>query len=72
MGEDAQEDYDRTLGELRKNPEDIIIEIARQEKATIISDYAKRWALIYAAVDLRHPSSLPLLRNIVLTPIPPE
>ena len=72
MGEDAQDDYDRTLAELRKNPEDIIIEIARQEKATIISDYPKRWALIYAAADLRHPSSLPLLRNIVLTPIPPE
>ena len=72
VGEDAQENYDSSLEELRKNPEDVIVEIARQEKATIISDFPKRWALIYAAADLHHASSLPLLRNIVLTPIPPE
>ncbi|MGH9927187.1 MAG: HEAT repeat domain-containing protein [Nitrososphaeraceae archaeon] len=71
-GEDAQETHDEILSRLRTEPADIIIEIARQEKACEPSDYSRRSALIYAAGQLRHPSSLPFLRNIVLTPIPPE
>lgn len=72
MGEDAQKLYDENLQELRKKPEDIVIEIAREEKIVEISDYAKRWSLIHTANELKDRTSLPLLKNIVLTPIPPE
>ncbi|HEX5185962.1 MAG TPA: HEAT repeat domain-containing protein [Nitrososphaeraceae archaeon] len=72
LGEDAQKIYDENLQELRKKPEDIVIEIAREEKIVEISDYAKRWSLIYTATELKDRASLPLLKNIVLTPIPPE
>ena len=71
-GEDAQNTHDEILSRLRAQPADMIIEVARQEKACELSDYSRRSALVYVAGQLRHPSSLPFLRNIVLTPIPPE
>jgi hypothetical protein len=72
QGKDAQEEYERALSQLRKMPEETILEIARAEKACSIDDYSTRWFLIFAATELKHPAALPLFRQIVLAPIPPE
>lgn len=71
-GEDAQENYESALKELRERADEVVIEIARAEQACDPEDYPFRWALVHAAAELRHASALPFLRNIVLTPIPPE
>ena len=71
-GDDAQEKYERALSELRKFPEEVVIEIARAENCSNEFDYPTRWGLIHAASELKHPAALPLLNNIVTTPIPPE
>jgi hypothetical protein len=46
----------------------------RSQGATAIAthDYPTRWAHVHAASELRHPAALPFLRNLILTPIPPE
>jgi len=72
QGKDAQEEYERALFQLRKMPEEAVLEIARAEKACSIDDYSTRWFLIFAATELKHPAALPLFRQVVLTPIPPE
>lgn len=71
-GTNAQSVYDRALVGLRERPEEVIIEIARAMNGCDPTDYPQQWALIHAAVELRHRAVLPLLRSIVLTPIPPE
>jgi hypothetical protein len=72
IGEDAQESYNDALKDLRQDSESIIFEIAREEKACNPTDYVTRWGLIHAATELRHPLSISFLKNIILTPIPPE
>jgi hypothetical protein len=71
-GDDAEEEYQQALRMLRERPFDAAIELARQECSTRPEDYATRWAMVYAAAALEHRAALPLLKNIVLTPIPPE
>lgn len=71
-GDDAEKEYQQALEELRKHPMDAVIELARQEGACCNTDYATRWAVVYAAAKLEHPAALELLRSIVLTPIQAE
>jgi hypothetical protein len=71
-GDDAQEKYESALSELRKFPEEAVIEITRAEDTCNEFDYPTRWGLVHAASELRHLAALPLLTNIVATPIPPE
>ncbi len=72
IGDGAQESYNDALKDLRQDSESIIFEIAREEKACNPMDYVTRWGLIHAATELRHALSIPFLKNIILTPIPPE
>jgi hypothetical protein len=72
VGDDAEENYEKALSELRQRPDEAIIEIVRSEKACDDLDYPTRWALLYTATEIKHPSSLPFLSDVVLTPIPPE
>lgn len=72
IGDDAQESYNDALKDIRRDSESIIFEIAREEKACNPMDYVTRWGLIHAATELRHPLSIPFLKNVILTPIPPE
>lgn len=72
IGDDAQESYNDALNDIRQDSESIIFEIAREEKACNPMDYVTRWGLIHAATELRHALSIPFLKNIILTPIPPE
>jgi HEAT repeat protein len=71
-GDDTEEEYKTAVEALRERAGDVIIEIARLEQSCHLSDYPKRWSLIYAASELQNPVALPLFRSIVLTPIPPE
>lgn len=72
FGEDAQEENKETLKAMRKQAEEIISEIARAFGCCQEDDYPFRWALVYAAAELRHPATVPFLKNLVMTPIPPE
>ena len=71
-GDDAEDEYQQALKKLREQPIDAVIELARQECSCRTEDYSTRWAVVYAAAALEHRAALPLLKNIVLTPIPPE
>ena len=71
-GDDADDAYRRALADLRKDADVVVVEIARSHNNCNGRDYPTRWAHVYAASELRHPAALPFLRNLVLTPIPPE
>ena len=71
-GDDAEEEYQQALKGLRERPLDAVIELARQECSCRAEDYATRWAVVHAAAALEHRAALSLLKNIILTPIPPE
>ncbi len=71
-GPDAQFEYERALAAIRTVPEAIVIEIATALGRCDPRDYATRWALIFAACELRHGSALPLLASVAGTPLPPE
>lgn len=73
VGDDAEATYARALAELQANPDEAIVALARLEGECVSpSSYPRRWALIYAASQLDHAAVLPLLRQVVLTPIPEE
>ena len=71
-GDEAEEHYQKAIRELRQHPVEGVIEIARMESTCHPADYSTRFALVYAACELEHRAALPLLRSIVLTPIPEE
>lgn len=71
-GDDAEETYQRSVAAMREHSAGAVIEIARLECMCPASDYATRSALVYAACELEHRAALPLLKSVVLTPIPPE
>jgi HEAT repeat protein len=71
-GDDADDQYRRALADLRKHADLVVVEIARSHGECNARDYPTRWAHVYAASELRHPATLPFLRNLVSTPIPPE
>jgi hypothetical protein len=69
-GEDADERHTHALEELRRDPAEAVIAIAKAEGRCPRNDYPRRWALVYAATRMDHDSALPYLRDLVLTPIP--
>jgi hypothetical protein len=71
-GEEAEQAYREALEKLRGRAEEVLVEVARAEAASEEEDYPARWALTHAAAELRHPAALAFLKNLVLTPIPPE
>ncbi len=71
-GDDAEAAYRAALEELRAQADEAAIALARLESDCDRRTYPRRWALIYAATQLEHEAVLPFLRQVVLTPIPPE
>ena len=71
-GDDAEEEYQRALEDLRKQVDAVAVEIARASNDCETKDYPSRWALVHVAAELRHRAMLPFLRNLVETPIPAE
>lgn len=72
LGPDAEDDYERALRDMKSSAADMATTIARAEAACPQGNYQLRWGLVYAAVQLHHASTLPFLRKLVLTEIPPE
>lgn len=60
------------LAALRQRAEQVVGELQRAQKASDPDDYQLRWALVYTAAKLEHPAALSMLKDLVLTPIPPE
>lgn len=71
-GDDVEIEAQSALEDLRKDAEEVIVALAQAEPCCKQSDYPLRWALVYAACQMKHEAALPFLRNLVLTPIPPE
>jgi hypothetical protein len=71
-GDNAEDEYQRALDDLRRQADAVIVEIAREANDCDEGDYPTRWALVHLASELRDPAALPFLRNLVQTPIPPE
>jgi hypothetical protein len=72
VGVDAEERFRAARLGLRRHPEEALLAIAKVQAGCRRRDYPLRWALVYAATQLNHSAALPLLRDLVLTPIPPE
>jgi hypothetical protein len=72
VGVDADERFRAARLRLRRNADDAVLAIAKALSACRTRDYPSRWALVYAATQLDHPAAVPLLRELALTPIPPE
>ncbi len=71
-GEGVESEYQAVLEEMRKDAAEVIVALAKAEESCGHSDYPLRWALVYAATQMKHEAGLPYFRNLVLTPIPPE
>ncbi len=71
-GPNAEFEYERALAVIRKAPQEVVVEIAIALGECQQYDYPRRWALIFAASELRHRAALPLLFTIVKAPLPSE
>ena len=71
-GDDAEERYQNALRQACEDPDALLVEVARALGDCSERDYALRWSLVYTAGQLKNPASLPLLKTVVTTPIPPE
>ncbi|MGO8939996.1 MAG: HEAT repeat domain-containing protein [Mycobacterium sp.] len=72
VGDDAEENYQRALADLRRYPEAATVQLAAAYGSVHAHDYPLRWALVFAAGELKHQSALAFLSYVVETPIPPE
>lgn len=71
-GEDVEREYQAVLEEMRKDAAEVVVALAKAEAGSDRAAYPLRWALVYAATQMKHEAALPYFRNLVLTPIPPE
>ncbi len=71
-GDDADSNYQAALRDLLRNSDEVMVAIAERFGACSDRDFPHRRALVYAAAQLQSPVSLPFLRSLVLSPIPPE
>jgi hypothetical protein len=71
-GDEAEVTARTLLEQLRLRAEEAVVAIARLEAGCPRRMYPRRWALMHFAALLHHDAALPFLREVVLTPIPPE
>ncbi len=71
-GDDADDRHTRALEELRREPEETVVALARAEAGSDPRDYPRRWALVYATTRLDEDAALPYLRTLILNPLPKE
>ncbi len=71
-GEDAEEEYQRALGDVGKFGPDAVSAVAARLRLLPEEAYQERWFLVQALVDIGDPSGARLLGEILDTPIPPE
>ena len=64
--------YRSIQDQLKGLAKDIVEEIVHSYSLTQQGDYNARWALVYIASILEHPSAISFLDDVVKQPIPPE
>jgi len=72
IGENAEELYQQSLERLRSSAEKVMPIILSEYNDLPEMQYLDRWSLIQLLAELKHPSSLKFLDEILVTPIPPE
>lgn len=71
-GEDAERNYQRSLGRLRERAEEVASAVGEQYDALAEDQYLERWGMVQLLTDLRHQATVPALENVLRQPIPPE
>jgi hypothetical protein len=71
-GDNAEEEYQASLETLRSVAEEAVSIIVEEYKDLPEKQYLDRWSLIQLLVEMKHPSSLQSLDEILSTSIPPE
>lgn len=69
-GDNAEQRHTSALEELRREPGEAVVALAKAGACCDLHDYPRRWALVYAATRLDHDAALPYFRELVLTPVP--
>jgi HEAT repeat protein len=71
-GDTAEEAYQRSLDRLRERGDQIAPAVGAKYEAMDEDQYLERWSLVQLLTDLRHPSVVPALTEVLRRPIPPE
>ncbi|TET07135.1 MAG: hypothetical protein E3J86_13965 [Candidatus Thorarchaeota archaeon] len=72
FGEEAEEQYQASLEELKEVAEEAISIVSSEYKSLSEEKYLNRWSLIHLISELRNPLSLEMMDEVLTTPIPPE
>ena len=72
VGDNAETEYQDSLNKLRPLTKKIVPLIAEAYQNLPEKQYIDRWSLVQLLLELREPSSLSVLDEIVSSPIPPE
>jgi len=71
-GMDAQEQHDKAVENLRREPREMMVAIIAAYGRCPAGDYPGRQALVYAAGVMRDAGALPFLASVALTEVPAE
>lgn len=71
-GEDAEYNYQKALDALCRRSKEVIAILASEYKNLAKDRYLDRWSLVQLMAELKDPSSLPILDDILTSQIPPE
>lgn len=72
VGNDAEANYQAALDTLRKQSSEVVRIVAAEYKDLPEDQYLDRWSLIQLLAELKAPSSLPILDDILSSQLPPE
>lgn len=72
VGNDAEANYQAVLDDLRKQSKKVVSIIAAEYRDLPEDQYLDRWSLVQLLAELKDPSSLPILNEILARRIPPE
>lgn len=71
-GDNAEANYQSALADLTRKSKEVVSVLASEYKNIPKNQYLDRWSLVQLSVDLKDPSSLPILDEILSSQIPPE
>ena len=72
VGLQAEEEYQKSLDALRLKSDKVVKVIIQEYKDLPEGSYVDRWSLVYLLGELRNPTTLSILDNIVTSRIPAE
>lgn|SRR5215207_6043931 len=71
-GDNAEANYQSALADLTSKSQEVVSILASEYKNLPKNQYLDRWSLVQLLVDLKDPSSLPILDEILSSQIPSE